>query len=244
MTKKIRLTWEAFYPLIIYEALMVVVVLALEKYTPLEQYSKMIVQGIAQLICMPAMIYFLHHQSGKKGKRHVKFETILCAIIVGVMLSYGLNQLIELSSLKSISGSYQLINDAIYSDQRSWVLLSAGLLAPALEEITFRGILFGNLSTAYGRWIAIIVSALVFGAVHGNIVQFLYAALLGVAFAYLYDRSGDILIPVIAHASANVFALTASWYGYMQMFQTTMMTCMITAIIAVIIGLIALIRWT
>ena len=54
---------------------------------------------------------------------------------------------------------------------------------------------------------AIICSALIFGLVHANLVQFLYAAVLGCLLAFLYEKTGFFYVPVLGHIAANTVSV-------------------------------------
>ena len=51
---------------------------------------------------------------------------------------------------------------------------------------------------------AIICSALIFGLVHANLVQFLYAVVLGCLLAFLYEKTGFFYVPVLGHIAATL----------------------------------------
>jgi uncharacterized protein len=91
------------------------------------------------------------------------------------------------------------------------LLLSLFMLSilPALfEELFFRGALQNLLSRWWGKPIlAVIVSSLLFSAVHFSYTLFLSRALLGFALGWMYYRTGNIWLSVIAHAVNNAFAL-------------------------------------
>lgn len=80
------------------------------------------------------------------------------------------------------------------------------LLAPVVEEMIFRGLFFGALARPLGIWAAALVSALVFGAVHGDWVLFPTLATLGFVNAVAYAATGNLTVPVVLHAINNAFA--------------------------------------
>lgn len=88
------------------------------------------------------------------------------------------------------------------------------LLAPLAEELAFRGYIYRKLiaerfdTVAEGAftWKALIVSSLLFGAIHG---RWLSGALAGIVFVFAMVRSGKLSGAVIAHMAAN--ALIALW---------------------------------
>ena len=61
---------------------------------------------------------------------------------------------------------------------------------------------------------AIICSALIFGLVHANLVQFLYAAVLGCLLAFFY-------VPVLGHIAANTVSVVREETGWLSFGYTT-----------------------
>ena len=59
------------------------------------------------------------------------------------------------------------------------------------------------IGSVLGIWPAAILSALLFGIYHANMIQFLYAFPLGILFAWYYEKSGTLLVPVLVHISLN-----------------------------------------
>lgn len=86
-------------------------------------------------------------------------------------------------------------------------ILTSAVLTPILEEILYRGIIAGQMDRFFGRIPAVLISSLLFGAMHFNVVQFVYAALLGIGLALLYLWKGKIILPILAHGLTNLFVL-------------------------------------
>lgn len=76
-------------------------------------------------------------------------------------------------------------------------------LTPLAEEFFFRGLLFDAL-LPFGRATAVIVSSLVFGALHGSLYLLPYFAIIGGGLAMLRLTSGSLRPPVLAHALLNL----------------------------------------
>ena len=66
-----------------------------------------------------------------------------------------------------------------------WFLIGGAIVAPVVEEIFFRGFIFGGLRTRYSFPIAAVISALLFGLVHLEWTAILPITLLGLIFALL-----------------------------------------------------------
>jgi membrane protease YdiL (CAAX protease family) len=76
-------------------------------------------------------------------------------------------------------------------------------LAPLAEEILFRGILYPWLKQAGFPRLALWGSAVFFAAVHMNLVTFIPLLVLALALTVLYERTGNLLAPITAHALFN-----------------------------------------
>ena len=88
------------------------------------------------------------------------------------------------------------------------------VLAPLLEEVLFRGAIQGCLMRFYGRpWPAIITAALVFGIIHWNPVQVVYASLFGIVLGWIYYRTGSLLYVIVGHVLNNTFAVITTVLG-------------------------------
>lgn len=68
----------------------------------------------------------------------------------------------------------------------------------------FRGIIFGYLKKNFNIIAAVIVQALVFGVVHGNIVQGTYAFISGILLAIVYIHYESIFACIIVHMTINL----------------------------------------
>jgi CAAX amino terminal protease family protein len=87
--------------------------------------------------------------------------------------------------------------------------LVIGILAPITEELIFRGAILRVLLDAFGhkgRWAAIVLTALIFGIIHGNIAQASHAFILGIALGWMYVRTCSILPGIVFHWVNNSIA--------------------------------------
>lgn len=85
-----------------------------------------------------------------------------------------------------------------------WGLITIVIVGPVTEELLFREAIEGEmLRRGTNPWIAIIVSALAFSAMHLNPAQCLYAFPLGIIFAIIYYKTGNIVITSLLHILNN-----------------------------------------
>jgi membrane protease YdiL (CAAX protease family) len=83
------------------------------------------------------------------------------------------------------------------------VVLSIVILAPIAEEVFFRGVVFNAWLREGGRKWAFIGSSILFAVIHISVVALLPIFLLGLALAWIYERTGNLLAPMAMHATVN-----------------------------------------
>jgi membrane protease YdiL (CAAX protease family) len=102
-----------------------------------------------------------------------------------------------------------LFNASNTLEQRILIIVLAVTIAPVAEEFLFRFFLYGVLKRYLGRFVGIVVSALLFAAVHAHLPSFAPLFVLGACFAIAYEWSGSILVSMTMHAFFNAITLTA-----------------------------------
>ncbi|MBR4868595.1 MAG: CPBP family intramembrane metalloprotease [Clostridia bacterium] len=86
-------------------------------------------------------------------------------------------------------------------------------VVPAIvEELAFRGVVL-QILRKYGDGFAIVVSALLFGLFHGNVVQLPFAIGLGIVAGYITVRTNSMLPAMILHFCNNAMSCFVSYFG-------------------------------
>ena len=129
------------------------------------------------------------------------------------MVINGIEALIKAVFGRSINlfATYESVSEVIYSGSVFVQILAAAIAAPLVEELLFRGLIFKRIRARFGFAAAAIWSALIFGIIHGNFVQFLYAFIIGLFLAYVYEKFKTIWASVIFHAGANFIAVIVTF---------------------------------
>src|SRR5690606_15405336 len=89
-------------------------------------------------------------------------------------------------------------------------VLTGVVLAPLLEEIVFRGVLFAALRPRFGLWPAAAVAAAAHAVVHFDVGAIAPLFAIFLALAWLYERSGSLWAAVIAHGGHNLISMTVA----------------------------------
>ena len=140
----------------------------------------------------------------------------------GLVGLYGLNELVyRLTNL--IFTNRTNLNDTTISaqidDAPHMTLLIVIFLAPFVEEVLFRGLVFGNLKSR-SRALAYVVSCLLFALLHvwqfavvkQDVTYFLLMIqylVPGLVLAWAYDHSGTLWASIGLHAAANALSVWA-----------------------------------
>jgi len=192
------------------------------------------------------LFYYFDKKKGRVAKdSNAKPLDFLMAALGGAGIAIVLNVIIGISGLAGLDTSFMEVSEAISSPPFPVILLCAGVIAPIIEELIFRGLVFNRIKYNYNAVAAIIISAVVFGIYHGNLTQGVYATLLGICLAYVYNKTENLLVPICIHISANVIV---NFYGKLSenfdtvtkflesaaIFMVVLLLCFIFAIIGII----------
>ncbi|MBD8038767.1 CPBP family intramembrane metalloprotease [Solibacillus sp. A46] len=85
------------------------------------------------------------------------------------------------------------------------MIVATVFLGPVLEELVFRRVIFGSIIQNYNFWIASIISAIIFAAIHMDFTHILLYTICGMIFSFLYYKTKRLLTPIIAHILLNGF---------------------------------------
>ncbi|ASK61224.1 CPBP family intramembrane metalloprotease [Virgibacillus phasianinus] len=134
--------------------------------------------------------------------------------IAGVFMAY-IGQYIaaiievELLGIEQGSANTQMIMD-ITRAAPIFMIIPA-LVAPIVEEIIFRKIIFGTFYKKMNFFLAALLSALVFGIIHGEPEHILIYSSMGFVFAYVYVKTKRIIVPIIVHMTLNSISVIVQY---------------------------------
>lgn len=102
----------------------------------------------------------------------------------------------------------------LFGSSASGLLISAALVvlvAPVVEEAVFRGVVLGALGRYLPRWTAVVVSALLFAALHLDAWMFVPTFMLGLALGWLGTRRATLWPAIVMHVLYNATAVAAAF---------------------------------
>lgn len=181
-------------------------------------HGVVLLTGVGNLVSMPVQLRLIqmderrrkdpqyHYMS--RPKKDGSASVLLGVVLSSVALCQILNDLITYSGISEMFPGYQETSTQVFEGQSIFMLLAVvAIVSPVIEELVFRGILQRRLRDYLGRGWAIGLSAVTFGVYHGNVVQFIYASLIGLFLGCVLERTQDMRVPIAAHIAANLWSV-------------------------------------
>jgi uncharacterized protein len=141
------------------------------------------------------------------GLRGANWKYPVFGALGTLALSVGVSQIgIEPQGMKQVIEVVREPRELIIS------LLLLAVLAPIVEELVFRGLLYGWIAGRWGSLAAWFVSSLAFAAAHWEPAHIVLVLPLGLLFGWLRRRSDSLLPSLFSHIINNGFALIAAVY--------------------------------
>ncbi len=188
---------------------------------PLSVLISILVMGTTALILW--LIYrrreYMHFLPLWKKKDVLK--KVLYIIVMGAALSALLNMLLtwaaQLIVPHIMSGAnVKKFFDAATYDRTTplWEgIVLYVLISPLLEELVFRWLLKERIGRVFSREITIVLTAVFFGFYHGNVLQGIYAFLMGLVMGHLVYKEEALIAPLLFHMTANAFIFISSYFS-------------------------------
>lgn len=252
--------WRIIYPWLIYDAvryavnILIIGIISVSGRDAAEllkdfPWINLAFTLISAAATLPIVIWFYQSDEKKRNAQHVfRKEGVSCSMtdwllisITGISGCIALNHMVRMLSPILLTESYKNAAQTLYSDNGILQLATIVFVVPALEEIIFRGLIFGRMREWSRFGISAIVSALIFGVYHGNLYQGVYAFLFALILCMVYEKYGSLRTVIYMHGIVNATSLAATKLG---VFQMDGMILAVAAVVTIIItgGGLAVIR--
>ncbi len=164
------------------------------------------------------MFSFLR-ESFTSAWRRGPFPTVLIGFGLYLLFNVGVNLILTFAGIDLINPNQQTVNEAAAMNAATMFAVAA-IMAPVVEEVLFRGIVFGTIRKK-NRILAYAISALLFAVYHLwssavasqdlsvliYVVQYIPA---GIILAWTYERCGSIWASILLHSAINALAIGIS----------------------------------
>ncbi|WP_428670607.1 lysostaphin resistance A-like protein [Reyranella sp.] len=139
------------------------------------------------------------------GLRPANWKYVVFGPLATLALSVAVSQLgIEPQGMKKV---IEFVPEQVIPS-----LLLLAVLAPIVEELVFRGLIYGWIAGRWGTMAGFIVSSLAFAAAHFEPAHIVLVLPLGLLFGWMRRRTDSLLPSLVCHILNNGFALLAAVY--------------------------------
>lgn len=220
------MVWRALYPPVIHFAIGQVVavigLLILSRTIGEEAYYQyaLMLTGITGLLTLPPAMYLYKRDRRcrvegmivPREKGRLSLWEGLLLLVAGAALSQYVNLIVGLLMIGSKAGlEYRDTMGQITQGKGILVMiLWMGIAAPVAEEGIFRWLVYLRMRDHRRVASAALLSGLFFGVYHGNLLQGIYATIMGAVFALLMEWSGSLSASALLHIGANIWSVILS----------------------------------
>ncbi len=207
------------------------------------QYNRygIIVTLIAAVITIPICFYLYKKDrkeellGGQEEYQRISVKKWILIMILGSSCCIALNNWISLSGIMKIFSGFEKTAQVLYGGNLMIEVLAVGVAAPMVEEFLFRGLFYKRIAKMINKKAAVFLSALFFGIYHFNVVQGIYAFLIGILLVYLYEKFQTLKAPILFHMAANLTSVLFTEFqiqmGISGMILSAVFTTIITGFI-------------
>lgn len=214
--------WDSMYPLIVVLGCMlaasVIVLLIAELVTGVTDPVRLVEEKEELSACVAILTYlavlifqrrsFMVDEM-RFGKDKCRFTVRQC-VLTGLALTFAghaYSILLDLSGVTEFFHYYEETGASLQGQNVLLLILMSVVIGPAAEEVTFRGMMYRRMRSHIGKPMAVLLSSLIFGLYHGNMVQFLYTMPVGILLALVYEKSGSLKLTIAVHMALNLWAI-------------------------------------
>jgi|LSQX01.2.fsa_nt_gb membrane protease YdiL (CAAX protease family) len=165
-----------------------------------------------------ALIYIKWYRKLKKNEADVKKNRIALKdlgfiLLLGLGITFLVNGLLNLVFivleiyLPQIVSNYNDAMSYLYEGSLALIVLRTAIIVPIAEELVFRGVILKKANYIMPFYAANIVQAMLFGLVHINPIQIIYAFTTGLIDGYITMRYRSIIPSILMHILFNTYAV-------------------------------------
>lgn len=112
--------------------------------------------------------------------------------------------------LRSLSDEYSKLMEPLVNKSAALEVFSLVIMAPVVEEVIFRGLSYNYLKRIMPVWAAVVLQSVIFSFAHMDSYQVIYVLMLAPVLALLYEWTGSLYAPILAHMAFNAMSTVIS----------------------------------
>lgn len=149
--------------------------------------------------------------------RHIKFSQLCLWVGFGMLCCVGADYVVAILMTISETLGFELTQaetaqpDSVFACVIS--VVSTAVVPAVCEEFAMRCCSLGLLKK-YGKALGVIGVSLVFGLLHGNLIQFVFATLVGLILGFVTIKTDSIVPAILIHGFNNGMSAVSTVFEY------------------------------
>lgn len=216
--------------------------------TPLTLDASLVISAFSAIICI--IVFYRWYTRQMKNecnsivKVKMKLKHVLLLILLGIGLQVGISFLMNLIAMvkPNLFNNYGLILEQLGGGTTIVSFIYIGIIAPISEELIFRGVLLNKAKVVLPIFWANVLQGFLFGLYHMNIIQGIYAFIIGMFLGSICIGLKSIYAAVVLHVIINLCGLLLGQMTINEQYQTPLVFSgiIIISIIGIIFSMIIL----
>lgn len=159
--------------------------------------------------------YFAYgRKKEEREKLSLKGYAILVLLSIGMYFVSSFLATITSGWFEDAGSKFDQLMEMIDMGNPVLTFFAAALMAPLGEECLLRGMVLRNLQKyKFSVTAAIIIQGVLFGVIHGNLIQGIYAIPLGILYGYVAYRTKSVWPSIMMHFINNSISQIVSMIG-------------------------------
>ncbi len=189
---------------------------------------------------IPAKLIISYTDKEYRLNKKVDFKRGIKYILVGFCFII-LIQYLEMFIVDKIGSDYQVLTESMIVSAKDSLLdkilffIGIAVIPGIFEELLLRKAILGY-GKKFGNYFALLTSAIIFGLLHMNFQQGIFAVLIGIVFGIIMLKTGDIRLTISLHILNNGFVALSTLFSENEI--ALFIIEIITIILAVIGGIL------
>lgn len=196
---------------------------------------------------MALFIYWLIIIAGKKSVKGrldlmpVSLQSLSLIVPLGIFFNLFITNLLAVIPIpEHLMQDYAEASSSLQGEVTLAMILAAVIMAPVIEEVLFRGLVFKSLLRGMPLIPALILQACIFGLMHGQIIWICYATVIGIVLGVIKTRYGSLYPCILFHFVFNgwSFVMPLVYELLPDRSHTSIVLLVVSFVIIVFLGII------
>ncbi|NLJ96555.1 MAG: CPBP family intramembrane metalloprotease [Clostridiales bacterium] len=189
-----------------------VIVTGIKEISPEVNYILMVIAAFVSVVLIS--IWYRKYMSLRQ-RDSIVLKKVFSMKNIGIYLMLGIGCQLFISGIlaklrplfETLFSYYDDTIGSLFGADPLVVILYVIIIAPILEELIMRGILFNRLRYGMTFVVANMIQSMVFGIYHMNLIQGLYAFGTGLILGYIYEKTRTLMAPIFLHMTINALGI-------------------------------------